>query len=146
MDYARKRDLGLCGHGPTFPTAGLLYNLCTCSLEKVAEGDDMTGSSGGIWVNEPGEDCATLSQSTTLNSPNLAVLKKLKKGDLLEISLQKAGKAVIVEALYKSEVAGTITSSIIQRIAECIEKGVQYVAEVREDVKGGACKVHVRAK
>jgi hypothetical protein len=53
---------------------------------------------------------------------------------------------VIVEALYKNEVAGTITSSIIQRIAECIEKGFAYVAEVREEVKGGACKVHVRVK
>jgi len=106
----------------------------------------MSGSGGGTWVNEPTDDCATLSQSTTLNSPNQAVLKKLKKGDLLEISVRKADKAVIIEALYKNEVAGTITSSIIQRIAECIEKGFTYVAEVREEVKGGACKVHVRAK
>lgn len=106
----------------------------------------MSGSGGGTWAPEPTDDCAKLSQSTTLNSPNQDVLKKLKKGDLLEISVRKAGTAVIVEALYKTEVAGTITSSIIQRIAECIEKGFTYVAEVREEVKGGACKVHVRVK
>lgn len=106
----------------------------------------MSGSGGGTWGPEPTDDCAKLAQSTTLNSPNQAVLKKLKKGDLLEISVRKAGKAVIVEALYKKEIAGTITSSIIQRIAECIERGFSYVAEVLEDIKGGACKVHVRVK
>ena len=35
--------------------------------------------------------------------------------------------------------------SIIQRLAECIEKGYEYVAEV-VDIHGGACKVHVRPK
>ena len=106
----------------------------------------MSGSGGGDWVKEPTDDCATLAQFTTLNSPNQAVLKNLKKGDLLEINVRPAGKAVIVEALYKGQVAGTITSSIIQRLAGCMEKGFKYVAEVREEVKGGACKVHVHAK
>jgi hypothetical protein len=106
----------------------------------------MSGSGGGGWDREPKDDCATLTEFTTLNSPNQAVLKKLKKGDVLEITVRQAGKAVIVEALYQGEVAGTITSSIIQRLAECMEKGFKYVAEVGEEVKGGACKVHVRVK
>jgi hypothetical protein len=106
----------------------------------------MSGHGGGTWVSEPTDDCARLSQSTILNSPNQDVLKKLKKGELLKINARKVGKAVIVEALHKDEVAGTITSSIIQRIAECIEKGFQYVAEVKEDVKGGVCKVHIHEK
>jgi hypothetical protein len=106
----------------------------------------MSGSGGGGWDREPKDDCATLTQFTTLNSPNQAVLKKLKKGDVLQISVKKAGKAVVVEALYGADVAGTITSSIIQRLAECIEKGFQYVAEVQDEVKGGACKVHVHVK
>jgi hypothetical protein len=55
------------------------------------------------------------------------------------------GTTVVVQAMYNSEVAGTITSSIIQRLAECVEKGFQYVAEVIEN-QGGACKVRVRAK
>ena|ERR1700728_3675145 len=106
----------------------------------------MSGSGNGGWDREPQDDCATLTQFTTLNSPNQAVLKKLKKGDILQISVRRAEKAVVVEASYGAEVAGTITSSIIQRLAECIEKGFQYVAEVQEEVKGGACKVHVHVK
>jgi len=106
----------------------------------------MSGSGGGGWVSEPNDDCATLAQFTTLNSPNQTVLKKLKKGDLLEITVQQVGKAVIVEALHNGQIAGAITSSIIQRLAECMEKGFHYVAEVTEDVKGGACKVHIHRK
>lgn len=106
----------------------------------------MSGSGGGGWVNEPTDDCATLAQFTTLNSPSKAVLKNVQKGDQLEIRVQQAGKAVIVEALHNGQVAGTVTSSIIQRLAECIEKGNRYVAEVTEDVKGGACKVHIHSK
>jgi hypothetical protein len=127
-------------------TLMVIYTPCNWHVNKNHKGDEMSGSGGGTWVNEPTDDCATLAQFTTLNSPNQAVLKKLKKGDLLEISVRQAGKAVVVEAAYKGEVAGTITSSINQRLAECIDKGSNYVAEVREDVKGGACKVHVHAK
>lgn len=43
---------------------------------------------------------------------------------------------MIVEALYEGSIAGTITSTIFQRIADCIEKGFEYVAQVVE-VQGG---------
>ena len=107
------------------------------------ERNQMSGSGDGGWDQVSNGDCTTLSQFTTLNSPNQSVLKKLKKGDILKIAVKKVEKAIIVEALQGTEVAGTITSSIIQRLAECIEKGNAYVAEVQEEVKGGACKVHV---
>ena len=105
----------------------------------------MSGSGGGTWIEQPGDSCATLSQQTTLNSPNRAVLAQLSKGTELEVSVNKTGKAVTVEALFNGQVAGTITSSIIQRLAECMENGYQYVAEVIE-VQGGACRVHIRLK
>lgn len=105
----------------------------------------MTGSSGGPWVDPPGDSCATLSQVTTLNSPSRNVLRRISKGDELAIQVTDIGTTVVVQAMYNSEVAGTITSSIIQRLAECVEKGFQYVAEVIEN-QGGACKVRVRAK
>ena len=105
----------------------------------------MSGSGGGTWVDQPGDSCETLSQQTTLNSPNRAVLIQLKKGTSLAVSVNKTGKAVTVEALFNGQVAGTITSSIIQRLAECMEKGYQYVAEVVE-VQGGACQVQIRLK
>ena len=105
----------------------------------------MSGSGGGTWIDQPGDSCPTLSQQTTLNSPNRAVLAQLSKGTELEVSVNKSGKAVTVEALFNGQVAGTITSSIIQRLAECMENGYQYVAEVI-DVQGGACRVHIRLK
>jgi hypothetical protein len=105
-----------------------------------------SGGGGGNWVNEPTDDCSKLSEVTTLNSPDKDVLKTIKKNDELEIRLRPAGKSAIVEALHQGKVAGTITSSIIQRLAECMEKDFKYVAEVIEDVKGGACKVRVHRK
>ena len=105
----------------------------------------MSGSGGGTWIDQPGDSCETLSQQTTLNSPNRAVLSQINKGTVLDVSVNKTGKAVTVEALFNGQVAGTITSSIIQRLAECMEKGYQYVAEVI-DVQGGACRVQIRGK
>jgi hypothetical protein len=105
----------------------------------------MSGSGGGSWTDRPTDDCAMLSEQTTLNSPKRTVLSQLQKGDLLEVRVNKAGKGVVVEALHHEQVAGSITSSIIQRLAECVEKGYEYVAEVIE-VQGGACRVHVYLK
>lgn len=106
----------------------------------------MSGSGGGGWANEPTVDtCATLREITTLNSPQKAVINLLSVGSLLDVILSMQGKAAVVQALYESQVAGTITSSIIQKLAECINEGHQYVAEVI-DLKGGACRVRIRAK
>ena len=105
----------------------------------------MSGSGGGTWIDQPGDSCATLSQQTTLNSPDRTVLSQVTKGTLLDVSVNKTGKAVTIEALINGQVAGTITASIIQQIAECIEKGYQYVAEVIDN-QGGACRVRIRAK
>ena len=105
----------------------------------------MSGSGGGTWIDQPGDSCQTLSQQTTLNSPNRATLRQLNKGTVLEVAVNKTGMAVTVEALLNGQVAGTITSSISQRLAECMEKGYQYVAEVI-GVQGGACRVQIRAK
>jgi hypothetical protein len=105
-----------------------------------------SGGGGGGWVSEPTDDCAKLSEVTTLNSPDKEVLKTIEKKDVLDIRLRPSGKSAIVEALHEGRVAGTITSSITQRLAECMEKNFEYVAEVIEDVKGGACKVRVRSK
>jgi len=106
----------------------------------------MSGSGGGGWANEPSVDtCETLRETTTLNSPQKAVINLLNVGNLLNVIVSKQGKAVVVLALYQGQVAGTITSSIIQKLAECIEGGHEYVAEVIE-LQGGACKVRIRAK
>jgi hypothetical protein len=123
------------------------YKCSSIHVYSATRGDGMSGSSGGgNWVNEPSDDCAKLSGVTTLNSPDKDVLKTIKKNDELEIRARQSGKSVVIEAIHNGKVAGTITSSIIQRLAECMEKGFKYVADVIEDVKGGACKVRVHNK
>ena len=107
----------------------------------------MSGTDGGTWVDQTGDECATLAQQTVLNSPNQAVLQVLQKGDILDVVVRKtASGTVVVEALHNGQVAGAITSSIIQRLAECVEQGHDYVAEVIDDVQGGVCRVHVHSK
>jgi hypothetical protein len=73
----------------------------------------MSGSGGGGWNRVPSDKCEDLAQDTILNSPNKAILQQLKTGDVLEVRVRKAGNAVVVEALYKGQVTGSITSSII---------------------------------
>jgi len=105
----------------------------------------VSGSGGGTWIEQPTDDCARLAQQTTLNSPDRAVVSRLQKGDVLDVRVNKVGKGVVVEALYNGQVAGSITSSIIQKLAECVENGYEYVADVIE-VQGGACRIHVHLK
>lgn len=121
------------------------------NIEREPAGGEMsgsgsgTGNGGGDWVPQNNDACETLNQQLALNSPNPKILKLLKPNDILEIRSQKVNGAVIVEAVYQGDVAGTITSTIFQRIADCIEKGFEYVAHV-VDVQGGACRVNVRPK
>jgi hypothetical protein len=91
------------------------------------------------------EQCDKITSETTLSSPVPPVLAKIRKNDLLDIQVDHSGKTPVVRAVFHGETAGSITSSVIQRIVECIEKGHVYVAEVLS-ITGGACKVRVRIK
>ena len=99
----------------------------------------------GNWIPKNNDACETLTQTLPLNSPNPNVLRRLSRGDRLDVASRQLNGSVIVEALYQGQVAGTITSTIFQRIAECIEQDYEYVAVVLE-VNGGACKVKVQLK
>jgi len=106
----------------------------------------MSGSSGGDnWHDDSADNCDTLAQETILNSPVQSILDQLKKGDVLEVTVTKRGNIPIVQAVYKRKIAGTITSSIIKKLDQCVSDGHEYVAEVLE-VKGGTCRVHVHHK
>jgi hypothetical protein len=106
----------------------------------------MSGSGDkGSWVPKNSDACETLTQVLPLNSPNQAVLNKIRKGNLLDVVAMPSNGVVLVYALFQGEIAGSITSTIFQRIAECIEQGFSYVAEVVE-IQGGVCKVKIRVK
>ena len=101
----------------------------------------MSGSGGGgTWVDERPSSCDSLSVITTLNSPDKDVLKGIKPKDVLDITVVTLNNAVVVKALHRGKVAGSITATIVQKLAECVEEGYTYVADVI-DIEGGACKI-----
>src|SRR5271170_3705689 len=83
----------------------------------------MSGSGGGGW-SEPSQDpCEKLTSETTLTSPVQSVITQLAPGVLLDVEVHDSGNTQVIRALHNGELAGSITSSIIQTIAECIENG-----------------------
>ena len=105
----------------------------------------MSGSGGGSWTEPTQDPCEKLNSETTLTSPVRNVVAQLSQGTLLDVEVSDSGATRVVQAVHNGQVAGSITSSIIQKIAECIEKGHVYVAEVLS-VQGGACRVRVRIR
>lgn len=105
----------------------------------------MSGSGGGSWTTPTGDSCERLTSETTLTSPDRAVISQLNVGTPLEVEVDNSGARPVVRAVYQGQVAGSITSSIIQRLVECIDDGHQYVAEVLS-VQGGTCRVRVRLR
>ncbi|SRR6266404_5690165 len=105
----------------------------------------MSGSGGGSWTEPTQDPCEKLNSETTLTSPVRNVIAQLSQGTLLDVEVSDSGGTRVVQAVHNGQVAGSITSSIIQKIAECIEKGHVYVAEVLS-VQGGACRVRVRVR
>ena len=105
----------------------------------------MSGSNGGDWVAPPGDSCERLTSETTLTSPDRSVVSQLTEDDVLKVKVDNTGARPVVRAIYKGKVAGSITSSIIQRIVECMADGYEYEARVIS-IKGGTCKVRVYAR
>lgn len=102
----------------------------------------MSGSGGGGGPAPNGDPCEKLTSETTLASPVRTVIAQLNVGTLLDVEVADTGGVRVVHAVYNGNIAGSITSTIIHRIAECIETGHQYVAEVLS-VQGGACRVRI---
>lgn len=105
----------------------------------------MSGSSDSSWTTPTGDSCDRLTSETTLTSPDRAVISQLSKGELLDVAVDSTGARPVVRAIKEGQIAGSITSSIIQKLAECIEGGYSYVAEVIS-IQGGTCKVRVRVR
>lgn len=81
---------------------------------------------------------------TTLNSPKPAVVKKLKKDDVLEVEA-KAPRGPVIAKTATGEEAGSITSDLLLRLLECIAEGFSYVAIVRS-ISGGQVDVEIRPR
>ncbi len=105
----------------------------------------MSGSSSSSWTAPTGDSCDRLTSETTLTSPDRAVISQLSIGTALDVEVDTSGARPVVRAMYQGQVAGSITSSIIQRLVECIGEGYEYVADVLS-VQGGTCRVRVRSR
>ncbi len=104
-----------------------------------------SGGGGGSWIEPVQDSCETLTSETTLTSPVQNVVAQLAVGDQLDVRVDDVGGTRVVRAVHNGNVAGSITSAVIQRIVECIESGHAYVAEVLS-VQGGACRVRVHIR
>src|SRR5205823_14012429 len=103
----------------------------------------MSGGGGGDIGPEIGTPaCAKLILRNPLNSPVAKVISKLEKDDVLDLSL-RSPKGPLVAVTADGEEAGSITSSALARLIQCILDGYEFVALVLR-VDKGLCEVEVR--
>ena len=117
----------------------------------------MSGSGGGssridAEVGTGGETsrnvCSSLDVETFLSSPHEAVVKKLKRGEELEVCIEttRTQVATLVAKDNRGKVAGSLTPASLLRIINCIENDYKYVAVVLDDVKDAVVRVRIREK
>ena len=95
-----------------------------------------TGGAGG------NDECA-ITERTVLNSPNAAVVGTLSVGDVLDIVLETQPRNRLVANTQQGQTAGSITSTRIVDIIECIQNGSSYEAEVLS-INAGKVEVEIR--
>lgn len=89
--------------------------------------------------------CAGLSFETYLAAPRPELVPTLTAGSQLRLRLDDGGQAILADA-PDGRVAGAIVpaADVMDRLADCIEQGNQFMAVVLA-VSGGLVRVHVRA-
>lgn len=106
------------------------------------------GSGGGNWrphSNVYDNDKCDIVEETVLNSPNAAVVSTLSVGDILHIELEFDSEKRVVAKSPGGEIAGSITSTRLLDLIECIQEGHEYEAEVTS-AQGGLIPIEIRRK
>ncbi len=110
----------------------------------------MSGGGGGRSHVGSGQgtpdECTTVDIVTPLNSPNPAVVKDLKKGDVLSVAIHTSANNVksLIAKDSRSRAAGSLTPPSLVTIIACIEKGYEYSAAVLDDPSGGIVRVRIQ--
>jgi hypothetical protein len=101
-------------------------------------GAGFSGTAGSDYV-----DCNIVKRDALVD-PVPEVIKTLKKGDSLNVAVERmAGRARLI-ATADGKLAGILFFQGFTKLIECIEKEHwQYVAVV-QNVRGGWCEVEVR--
>lgn len=105
-------------------------------------GSSPTRSGGGIGGGgfAGGEDKCEIFEETPLNSPNPAVIKNLRTGEMLTLQIQGSS---VVAYTQGGAIAGSITFRKMADLIDCVGEGWSYGAEVKR-VSGGLCVVFIR--
>jgi hypothetical protein len=104
----------------------------------------MSGSSGSYTGDGPRNGDCNIVERTPLNSPKADVLKKLEKGDVLNVVLSDDKRSVLAVKTGVG-VAGSLTPRRLADLLECMERGQAYKATVA-DLRGAFCQVEIRPK
>lgn len=113
----------------------------------------MSGMSGGHFdgigggemprpMQGTGDACMDLVIITNLASVNDDVLKKVKEGEVLPVAAQGADGPVVV--IKDDEVLGTVLSSKLVQLLNCMNGGTEYEAEVLK-IEDAICQVKISA-
>lgn len=87
--------------------------------------------------------CEAIRFETVLASPQQTVVASLVLGQVLPLRLGSQQNRPVVDAVTDAGGrAGSIISTHLTQLIECLQRGHDYVAEVR-DLNGGTCRVLV---
>ena len=86
--------------------------------------------------------CLNLVIITNLASVDAEVLKKVDVGEVLPMAAQSADGPVVV--MKDDEVLGTVLSSKLVQLLNCMNGGTEYEAEVLI-IEGAICQVKINA-
>ena len=89
-----------------------------------------------------GDACLNLVIITNLASVDAEVLKKVDEGNVLPVEAQSADGPVVV--MKDDEVLGTVLSSKLVQLLNCMNGGTEYVAEVLK-IDDALCQVKISA-
>lgn len=102
------------------------------------------GGGGMPYIPQKGEGdaCLNLVILTNLASVNAEVLKKTGIGEVLPVSSQSVDGPVVV--VKDDEILGTVLSSKLVQLLNCMNGGTEYEAEVLK-IEEAICQVKISA-
>lgn len=104
-----------------------------------------SGSSGfGGGFERSDMSCEKLVLNTQIASPQSAVIRQLKVGNVLQVGLQTVGTTTAIVLTYQSKTAGAVAAPEMQRLRECIEGGTKYEAKVTA-ISGAHVSIRIAA-
>ena len=108
-------------------------------------GDHFGIGGGGVMPHPMKEECnacLNLVIITNLASVDDNVLNKIQVGDILPVETQSVDGPVVV--LKDGDILGTVLSSYLIRLLNCMNDGTEYQAEVMK-IEDAICQVKISA-